>query len=907
MPAPTKRASAFYPDEVVARARANAGASDWAAGVQQDVIARARPWLEASDEELWGFMFGPTIPRSWMVWSDGICPACQKDVKMYTWRMDPWEFRWKVQCPHCKEWFPKNDFGAFYESGLDEHGVFQPARADRALLFNTEHPDPDDPLHGFGVDDGEGYVDAEGRRWRFIGAYLIYGQWKRLIVQGIVDLSAAYVATGDSRYAYKAALMLDRVADVFPGFDFGEQGIVYERKGDRGQVSTWHDACAEVHQLALAYDRLFEGARDEEAALVAFLSEKARTHKLDNPKQSWADIQRNIEDRVFRDTLAHGDRIQSNYPTTDVALMLIKAVLEWPGNRDEVMALMDGVIDKATAVDGMSGEKGLAGYTVIAPRTLAELLAQFSLLGPDFLKDVYARHPALHEAYRFHIDMWCMDEWYPQSGDTGSFAKKAPSYAGVSLSKTPGVAPSMWTFLWDMYGLTKDAAFVQVMYNANGATVEGLPYDLFAEDPAAMQAGVQAVIDEAGPAIRRGSVNKPQWRIAVLRSGEAGLRRALWLDYDAGGAHGHQDGMNLGFFGKGLDLLPDFGYPPVGYGGWGSPKALWYRMTAAHNTVVVDGRNQDGAGGTTTLWADGERFRCIRANAPEMYGIQRYERLAALVDLDERDSYIMDCFFVAGGAEHAKFIHSAFGTVTTQGLTLAPAPDYGNDTQMRNFQCDANAPVGWQADWRIEDRRNYLEDGADIHVRYTDLTPHTEAGLAEAWIDAAGFAGEPTWIPQLMVRRRTAEGPLVSAFVSVIEPYEGTSRLAAIRRLPLESMNARAMPDSFVGVEITRADGRQDVWITVEGRGPVEMVEPEHDVHVCGELAVLTFSPKGLERIVLGNCQWLRAGALNVMLKPGTEFVELVPGHGGMVVVSGDIEAVEYVTIDEREIPLSGE
>ena len=59
--------------------------------------------------------------------------------------------------------------------------------------------------------------------------------------------------------------------------------------------------------------------------------------------------------------------------------------------------------------------------------------------------------------------------------------------------------------------------------------------------------------------------------------------------------------MNLGFFAKGLDLLPDFGYPRVQYGGWRSGKAKWYTMSAAHNTIVVDRKDHFVANGVTTL------------------------------------------------------------------------------------------------------------------------------------------------------------------------------------------------------------------------------------------------------------------------------------------------------------------
>ena len=96
-----------------------------------------------SDEQLWRLMFGATIPRSWMVWSNGNCPSCDKPVPMYDWKIDAIKEPWKLRCPHCKEQFPKNDFAKFHESGLDAHGVFDPKKADRSLLFNGEHPDPE--------------------------------------------------------------------------------------------------------------------------------------------------------------------------------------------------------------------------------------------------------------------------------------------------------------------------------------------------------------------------------------------------------------------------------------------------------------------------------------------------------------------------------------------------------------------------------------------------------------------------------------------------------------------------------------------------------------------------------------------------------------------------------------------
>ena len=106
---------------------------------------------------------------------------------------------------------------------------------------------------------------------------------------------------------------------------------------------------------------------------------------------------------------------------------------------------------------------------------------------------------------------------------------------------------------------------------------------------------------------------------------------------------------------------------------------------------------------------------------------------------------------------------------------------------MRNTRTDAKAGPGWQVDWRVEDRYRYLTPGAEVHLRYTDLTTEAEAGTAESWVSLGSSSFEDAWIPRLMVRRRAKEGPLSSTFVGVIEPGSRASNLVQARRLPLET------------------------------------------------------------------------------------------------------------------------
>lgn len=1025
-----KSHSVFYPTTQVNRLRKNITQEAWAKQLAEKLTDAARPWLEMSDDTLWSLMFGATLPRAWMVWSDGHCPACKTSVTMYDWKIKALERPWKVQCPHCREQFPKNDFYAFYCSGLDGTGIFDPNRADRSLLFNTEHPDPSDPLHKFGVDDGTGYVQ-DGKRWRFIGAYLVYGQWKQAVLGGILALAQAYIITGEPLYAHKAGILLDRTADLYPAFDFKAQATVYEIVLCDGYVSTWHDACEETRQMALAYDMIFEALK-KDTELTAFLAAKAQRCGLVNSKTSFLDIQRNIETGILHDALANSHKIYSNYPRRDIAQLVIRAVLNQP--RQQWYPFLDAMLVKATAVDGVTGEKGLAGYSSYTIQGLAGFLAQWERAEPGFLAYCFEAHPALRQTYRFHIDTWCMQQYYPQVGDTGTFAKKVTQYQGMrmlrpnreskySYEDNP-LSPSMYPFLWQLYRLTNDPAYVQVIYQDNDETIDGLPYDLFAEDAPALRRKIADVMAQHGTIPQAASVNKEQWCLAILRSGQDDHVRASWLHYAVGGNHHHQDAMNLGLFAYGLDLMPEFGYPPVQFGGWSSPKALWYTMSAAHNTVVVDGQNHGICQGQTTLWAQGQSCQVVRVSAPgaiplvsaipkkhpladswqfmwdpdnrgqelgwhtdsfqdggwfdiqtdtvwqyqpigkqwkaehgeDYHGVawyrcrfeiqphetnaklkllfgavdqactiwvneqkildrpypyqgdttswdhcfsvditdalrydrpntiavcvdggaigeggikrgvwlatetsqtsSRFERTIVQVDMpDPEHFYLLDIFRVRGGQDHTLFMHSHFSAAQASGLSLLTGPDYGHNTQMRNFRWDRHPVPGWHVDWKIEDRYQYLPPEKEIHLRYTSLTTEAQAALAEGWISHDGYnSAAEAWIPRLLVRRQTTEPVLASNFVGVIEPYDKASSIERIRRLPLLGEDGRAFPDSAAAVEIIHKDGVRDLILAVDPEtlagssspnAPGILVQPDWQVKLAGELCLLRQNAEG--------------------------------------------------------------
>lgn len=876
----TKKGSAFYPERLTKSLKTNLDGSDWAKQARDRMVKEAEPWMSFSDEELWGLMFGNTISRSWMVWSDGFCPACKSLVPMYNWKIDAQNRPWKVQCPHCEEFFPKNDFKKFYDSGLDESGVFDPDRADRSLLFNLDHSDPADPLHQFGVDDGEGYVEPGGekeRRWRFIGAYLIYGQWKQAVLGGIVKLADAYTLTGDPEYARRAAILLDRVADLHPTFDFKAQGVLYEGPGSAGYLSTWHDSCEETREMALAYDQIFAGIEGDES-LLAFLSAKAKKHGLENTKNSAAEVRRNVEDRILKDALANPEKIHSNYPRREICVAVIQTVLGWPGNREEVLCFLDETIARATAVDGVTGEKGLANYSAFVIQSLAQFLGLYTRMDADFLGEMMERNPKLKQTYRFHIDVWCGQKFYPLSGDTGWIGKPHPTYVGMLFQKPPTLAPSMYSFLGDLHRVTGDAAYLQVVHSANGASTEGLPHDLFAANPEEFQSRAQKVIEEQGPVIPLKSLNKEEWRLAVLRSGSGENERAVWIDYDSEGGHSHLDGMNLGLFAKGLDLLTDFGYPPVQFGGWGSDRSRWYRSTLSHNTVIVDGMDQKGAAGETEFFGAGEDFRILKVSGPEIYGVSRYERTVCLVDVDDENSYILDLFRVRGGQEHVRRLHASFGEIEIEGIDPTPSDAWGGEkAQMRNFRSDAHPEAGWMVDWKIEDRYGLIDASREVHLRSTDLTGDCEAILAESWVVPNGYEStEEAWIPTVLTRRTSQVGPLDSIFVQLIEPYEGSPSILEARRLPETGTDS-------IAIEVVLRDGRRDLFLIADPSGAQEKNPSRLEAEGISATAAAAWARYGADGGIR-RAAWVRGkggvfGELRIDLDEEVEFFELVPGN----------------------------
>jgi len=833
-----KTKSAMYPASLAAAMQANN--SPDAVATKNQIIADAAYYKNMTDEDLWSMMFPPNIgPRELMVSADGHCPITGEPATIYSWVIDPITDPWKVKCPQSGLLFPSNDFESYYKSGIDPTtGLFNKNLANPSYLVNELYPNMPS---NFGVDDGTGYrgtdpVTGQPYTWYFVGAYVYEGQWLQYVLDAISRLSSAYMVTGDTVYARKTAIVLDRVADLYPNFDYKTQGLVYGQPTSEGYVTYSITSALDVRLMAESYDMIYDGIKNDQQ-LVNFLHAKSVQYPDGIArKNNFGDIKRNIEYRIFLDVLSKPQKIYSNYPTTDITIATIKNVLEWPGAKDELKSIVANIVNENTKTDGLSGnEKGLTDYAAYNVWSLAPLISKFTALDSTLLPYLVQNCPNLTKAYEFYLDLWYNKQYYPHQGDGGWYAATNPTYLGLATSKYT-MSPSSFMYLWNLYEATGNTLYAKLMYITNGNSVSGLPFDLTYSDPAGLQAEVQSIVNTEGANLQRGNVNKEQWGIAMLRSNEQNAGPALWLNYQSIGIlHGNADGLHMGLYAKGLDLMPDQGYPDVGYpGGWDSPQAQWNKRIYSHNLVVVDkedfgalnaGWGQNLSLGTTTLWANGSSFSAIRVDEKDAYtktANGRYERTLALVGINSTDAYALDIFRVAGGKEHSRMMSSLPGTMTTSGLNLASQDFFKNLPVLAPIVSNekvATAPQqGFSVDWKVTDINNIYNDNRDVHLKYTDLTSNvTEAHTFDAWISYGDFNNKQSaTTSRLATVRRSATAPLQSTFVGVIEPYQDSPNISSITRLQVTDGNGTAMPDGYAAVQVELANGDKDLIIAAD-------------------------------------------------------------------------------------------
>lgn len=825
----TRDYGGHYSKERIINLRNNCQKYDWARKELNAAVAKAKPWLAKSDEALWKMVPGQDLPRTIDVTYDKFssgpkflgCLVCGNKILKYgNYPYDP-DFEnkpWKLTCPSCGSVFPTNDFGKYYESAIDEHGLFNPTKGDTNLLFNTDHPDPKDPLHKYGVDDGFGYVAENGRAYKFIGYYT----WKywMYINNGLAALADAFLYTGDKRYAHKAAILLDRIADVYPSMDwkpYADRGWYHSDGGSgRGKIegSIWETGV--VQKLADSYDKILSGTLND-PALYAFLKHQSEKYKLPKPKGTRALLVENVDDGILKTAFdavlsmqirGNQGMHQLTIATCAIALNTNPLTTQWldwlfAPDGGAIPGLMVNHFDH----DGTSDE-GAPSYALIWARQITELAGLISNYSGYTKHDIFRDFPQFKAAFTVAWRMAALGKAIPNIGDNGS----------TGLVSTTLADPQ---FMAKGYLFTGDSSIALAAYRANGNSAKGLGFDIYSANPEAANHAIQQIGKMAGPRPVGGYLMSG-FGLALLETGSPSSGIALAGNYGRTKMHAHPDLLNFDLFAFGHWLAPDHGYPEFATNIPSNTE--WTGSTISHNTVFVNKRPQKEIwGGHSRLFTQLKNFGVFEMEGKGAYpGIEEYVRTMFLVggsDDNGLDSnaYVIDIFRVKGGHDHVYSFHGPPGEITSSNLKLQTqrrgtyaGEDIPKGMKAANFpdgysflynvKKDEQPPANFILDWKAENGYRGITAEDHIHLRMYAMTPSNDVALANG-DPPQNKAGNPKTLNYVLMHRTGAD--LNSTFVSVFEPYRDKPFIRSIERIDGEK-------EGQVVIKVAKVNGDMD-------------------------------------------------------------------------------------------------
>ena len=795
---PLKSARTLRSDAEISQARANVAQYPAAKAIAEPSLIEARYWAEWTDQALRDAVTTAEVPRAVELCNAG-CPIHGRKIyegingSSFPWIVDP-KHPFQVKCPIGGEVYPDNDYGAYYRSGFK----------DRSLLT------------GKIVDDGWGWTAPDGQKYWFVAHanHLVWqgpGLDSRCLINGIRSLSRAYLLTGDHLYAHKAAVLLRRVAAVYPTMNYEQQSRFGELMASQGTRYTGKivNLIWESYQvgpsLAEAYDNIWETI-DGDTALQKFYGETGEQ------------IRAAIEANYFEEAIDgyFNDMMRGNYGTHQRALLMLAVVRQHGDNPryvNEVLHRPEGHLLRigfdyafynSVYRDGAPHES--PDYNFVWVRIFAETAQLLKTLGYDI-----TQLPRLKRMFDEPLDYVTLGQLSAPLGDCTT--RYAPLVRRDSLTYQIGLQlyrdPRYAAFLAGI-GATGDRSFgtFEALFQP------ALPAVAAALDKRAVPPQPSRILSGYGSAL----LNNPA------------DTRSLVLFYGLHVAHYHHDRLHFDLFAHGQDLMPDLGYPD-GANEFNSSIYTWSKTSISHNTVTVDAQRQPAnPAGRLRLFADGPFARTLTADAPGTYPqTTTYRRTLVMVDVPGAadQGYAVDFFDVTGGRQHDYSLHGPTGKFTALGGTwTAPAPGTlaGPTVAVGALYDD---PVRGAKDFKGS-YLNYagsgfqhfvnvqrLESGADgfIAEYVHDKDPNArlrlrvlpQAGqeliLADARVSPIKY---PELVKYLIARRVAGAGApdLTSAFAAVLEPFATTPFIAAVHRSDFSNGSV---------VSVTRTDGQRDI------------------------------------------------------------------------------------------------
>ncbi len=851
---PLKTERLIYSDAEIEHARRNAQQEPGTKRLTDGIFRSADYWLDWTDQDIIDLMADARVPRAFDLNANG-CPIHGAEVFAnrghYPWIVDPRK-PFQVTSPIDGRVFPDNDYATYYKSGFKEKKGWD----------------------GKYVDDGWGWVAPDGERYWFV-AYANHWIWRGHIIPGIGNLSKAYLLTGDKKYAYKAALMLHRLAEVYPSMNHEDQsryGLMTRARGGvyPGKIINRIWETYMVSEAAAAYDAVWDAidglpglhaslsktgkeirsyieANFLENALLAYKQNKI----LGNYGMHQTTVLNLILARQYADPEQYLDQLLDDAGSIRSKMGLRYALYNQvfrDGHPLESPGYNAGWVSGVSATAGLLKKKGVDLYAIPRFRNLLEtpirsvLIGKFTPAvgdGSNVLGDITGRSAETYQAayHRYKDDLYI--SWLPGSGEA-----VFPSFESLFRPATP-VAPP----------------------RPDGRQVPPMPSRLFAG-----------------------------YGLGVLNDVED--RTAIAVKYGMYYSHYHWDFLNIELMANGQKMMPDLGYPDA-MNAYVKEIYTWSTNTISHNTVVVDAsRQRNNVPGRLHHFADGTFARNVDAESFPYQQTSQYRRNVVMVEANDGQQYVVDFFHVQGGKQHDYSLHGPPGNTylldgtwsekqpgTLAGREVAIGEIYDNKRLESagartgysgytgsGFQYLFNTQTLQSGKAKLE-YRHVLDSNARLRLH---MLPAEGQELFVA--DAYDKPRAKDHIIKYMIARRTNRSPEKSAntFSAVFETYKTQPYIRSVEHLPLTSGTGAA-------VTVTR-DGFSDIIICDTVGSAKEL--RQYGIQTDANTAVVTLDEKGKPaRVYFSDGTYLKCQGQSFVARPVQGVVQAVDVDANRVTV----------------------
>lgn len=683
--------------------------------------------MEMSEDELVRYV----PPQSPVGRRKNYCPACGKGKLAWV-GPDDWD---RVKCTRCLTVFPNDDYPA-----ERRHAIGSPLG--KPVIFRY-------------------YRDKKGFNHFFEA--LTYGPKRDRMMEFGLALAGAYHVTRAAEYALRAALILDRLATVFPHWCM--------RNGAHPHIyllcDGWHSATGKFdrwngrwmfgvpYECISSYEPIYDMIYESEE--LDLLSEERKY-----------DVRRHIERNLFYE---------------NVAVFISAAPPVGPVGDIEHLSVI-GAIRRAWVLND--------------PRLIHRCFAWAESRVAKFSRD---------------------GTYGPRIGGGGEvrpgLEKVMAALAG--WTDPPDGKSNEWGHpRFVDFDAARYFPILEKLGRAAGTVA--LPNGL-----ASPIHGTEVVkIAEARPG-RCGIL--PGWGHAVLGAGSERLAVQSHLHFSGDSGDGYRDNLGTMLYAFGRELLSDVGaHDPAG-GGQGEQSA--HHTVGHSTVVIDRRSQAPGNSRNRRRFTDGDLLMFVptlpglsvveargeRGYPGSAHGVPRavvYNRMQILVSVDAQRPYVVDVFRVAGGSVHDYVLHGSCEGPMEADTTLPLAPDTesllgGNALDQADSGEDAptssasgydifrdvrhgksSAGAGWRATFRFSDRdalglRIHVVGGAETEV-FLARTPYSRRPSDERER------------PCLIARRRDVRSgepgvraeAFESLYVAVFEPFRGVPGIESVEAVAVE-------------------------------------------------------------------------------------------------------------------------